>query len=116
MLVPQIPETYGFLVVVFQLPNALTVKRTSTRSTYDEPTVMWRMRRGSGLSTHAVIGSSGDGAYVMWYLNGSPVGVRNFEDWTSAIEWTDRMQFQNWTVGWRLAQETDDALPSGSPS
>ena len=52
----------------------------------------------------------------MWYLNGSPVGVRNFDDWTSAIEWTDRMQFQNWTVGWRLTQETDDALPSGSPS
>ena len=87
------------------------MKRTSIGSTYDEPTVMWRMRRGSSLSTHAVIGSTGDGAYVMWYLNGSPVGIRSFDDWTNAIEWTHRMQFQNWTVGWRIV-ETDDVLPS----
>jgi len=92
------------------------VKRTPTESTYDEPTVMWRMRRSNGLSTHAVIGPQESGAWVMWYLNGSPVGVRNFDDWTSAIEWTDRMQFQNWTVGWRLSHDADDLLPPSSPS
>ena len=70
-------------------------------STYDEPTVMWRMRRSDGLSAHAVIGFLGAGAWVIWFLNGRPVGVRDFDDWTNAIQWSERMQFQNWTVGWR---------------
>ncbi len=74
---------------------------------------MWRMRRSDGLSTHAVIGPHGNGAWVMWFLNGGAVGVRNFDDWTSAIEWTERMRFQNWTVGWRLVQETEDTAPPG---
>lgn len=72
---------------------------------------MWRMRRSDGMSTHAVIGPEGRGARVMWYLNGCAVGARDFADWSSALEWTDRMQFQNWTVGWRLAEEADDLAP-----
>ena len=80
-------------------------------TTYDEPTVMWRMRRGDNLTTHAVIHPRGGAACAMWYLNGRAVGVRDFEDWSSAIHWTDRMQFQNWTAGWRLAPEADDAAP-----
>jgi hypothetical protein len=40
--------------------------------------------------------------------------VRDFTDWTSAIEWTDRMQFQNWTIGWRTVQDVADAPPPTS--
>ena len=69
--------------------------------TYDEPTVMWRMRRSDGLSAHAVIGFQGAGAWVIWFLNGRPVGIRDFDDWTNALQWSERMQFHNWTVGWR---------------
>jgi hypothetical protein len=84
------------------------VAHTPLPVTYDEPTVMWRMRRGDTLTTHAVVRPRGSGASVAWYLNHRVVGTRDFEDWTAAIQWTDRMQFQNWTAGWRLVQEADD--------
>jgi hypothetical protein len=45
----------------------------------------------------------------MWFINGRPVGYRDFGDWTSALRWSDQMQAQNWAVGWRLAPERDDA-------
>ena len=77
---------------------------TPSRFVYDEPTVMWRMRRADLLS-HAVIGSRSDGAVVVWFLNGRPLGYRDFDDWTSALRWSDQMQAQNWAVGWRLASE-----------
>ena len=70
-------------------------------STYDEPTVMWRMRRPDGLAAHVVIGFQGRAAWVLWFLNDRPIGLRDFDDWSSAIEWADRMQRQNWAVGWR---------------
>jgi len=76
---------------------------------YDEPTVMWRMRRADGLLSHAVIRPRSGGAIVMWFINGRPLGYRDFGDWTSALLWSDQMQAQNWAVGWRLVSEYDDA-------
>jgi hypothetical protein len=85
-------------------------------STYDEPTIMWRMRRADGLSAHAVIGLRGSRAWVMWFVNDRPLGVREFEDWESAIHWSERMQAQNWTVGWRLTPDGDDSWSAGKES
>jgi len=82
--------------------------------TYDEPTVMWRMRRGESLTTHAIIRPTARSVFVTWFVNEHPIGVREFEDWTAALRWTDRMQFQNWTAGWRTVQEYDD-VPAGEP-
>jgi hypothetical protein len=62
---------------------------------------MWRMQRSDGLSTHAVIGLQGGGAWVIWFLNDTPIGLRDFDDCRSAILWSDRLQHQNWAVGWR---------------
>jgi hypothetical protein len=90
------------------LASAARMGRGPLPSTYDEPTVMWRMRRSDGLSTHAVIGLQGRGARVIWFLNDRPIGVRDFEDWGNAIQWSERMQFQNWTVGWRDADLSRD--------
>jgi hypothetical protein len=95
---------------VFYMPVTPAVSRDPLPSTYDEPTVMWRMRRSDGLSAHAVIGLLGRGAWVIWFMNGKPVGVRDFDDLTTALQWSERMQFQNWTVGWRdisLSTETE---------
>jgi hypothetical protein len=78
------------------------------RSGHEEPTVMWRMRRPDGLSAHAVIGLRGCRAWVMWFVNDRPLGIRDFEDWESAIRWSDRLQAQNWTVGWRLITDSHD--------
>lgn len=72
---------------------------------YDEPTVMWRMRRDDGSQSHAVIRPLSHGAVVVWFINGRPLGFKDFSDWTSALLWSDRMQAQNWAVGWRLASD-----------
>jgi hypothetical protein len=52
-----------------------------------------------------VIGPRPNGAVVVWFVNGRPIGYRDFGDWTSALGWSGRLQAQNWSVGWRLACE-----------
>ncbi len=63
---------------------------------------MWRMRRADGLFTHLLVGCQGSGAWAAWFLNDRPLGVRDFDDLGSAIAFSERMQTQNWTAGWRL--------------
>ena len=83
---------------------------SSKKVEYREPTVMWRMQRADGRATHAVMAQRSDGMFVLvWFFDGRPLGHREFREWTSALDWSDRLQFQNWTVGWRLVPEYDDA-------
>jgi len=72
-------------------------------STYNEPTVMWRMQRANGSTAHALIDTVEGRPRVVWFVNGRPIGARYCDDWTGAIQWSDRLQAQYWTVGWRLA-------------
>jgi len=84
----------------------------SLASTYDEPTVMWRMKRGSHLRSHAVLGVRGRAAWVMWFLNDHAMSIRDFDDWAGAVRWSDRLRDQNWAAGWRLLPEDDDTSPA----
>jgi hypothetical protein len=84
------------------------MSRFETPVTYNEPTVMWRMRRGQAHWTHAVIGQHGSGARLVWFVNSRPIGVRDFDDWTTAIRWSDQMREHNWKVGWRLVPDSDN--------
>jgi len=85
-------------------------------STYKEPTVMWRMWRVGGCSAHALIDAAEGRRRVLWFVNGQPLGSRYFDDWTGAIQWSDRLRAQYWSVGWRLSDDvTEDAPPAGSP-
>jgi hypothetical protein len=81
------------------------VAETPMPAVYDEPTVLWRMWRANGLMFHAVMGPGSEGAVVAWFLNDRLLGRRAFVDWTSALQWSDQMQAQNWAVGWRFASE-----------
>jgi len=83
------------------------VSETPSPLVYDQPTVMWRMRRADGLSSHAVIGPRSEGAVVVWFINGRPLGFKDFDDWASALRWSDQMQAHNWAVGWRLSPDYD---------
>ncbi len=76
-----------------------------SRSTYDEPTVMWRMERAVGLRAHAIIGVRADRAWLIWCINDRPMGIREFADWASAIQWSEQLKRQNWSVGWRLTSD-----------
>ena len=43
-------------------------------STYNEPTVMWRMRHADGRSAQAVIDPMNSGTRALWFVNGHPLG------------------------------------------
>jgi hypothetical protein len=81
------------------------VSETPTRPSYDEPTIMWRMSRSDGQSSHVVIDRYQDKVAVAWFVNGRVVGFRDFDDWTSAVLFSEQMQAQNWTAGWRLTPD-----------
>jgi hypothetical protein len=81
------------------------VPQPPERAVHHEPIVLWRMERGNGLVCHAVIDPRSNGAVVTWFINGLQLGCRDFDDWTSALGWSERLRFQNWTVGWRLSSE-----------
>jgi hypothetical protein len=78
-------------------------------STYNEPTVMWRMTHRDGRWAQAVIDPLTSGARAQWFVNGRSLARFDFADWTSAIAWTDRLRAQQSTVGWRLSED----LPEG---
>ena len=84
------------------------VPDSRTASTYNEPTVMWRMQREHGLVMHVVIAPTKRGASVMWCVNGRLLGMREFIDWTGAIAWSDRMRDQNWSAGWRPTPDAEE--------
>ena len=87
----------------YHLCRRRSVPETPSRVTFNEPVVLWRMERVGGLLSHAVIGPRSNGAIIVWFVNGRPMGCRDFGDWSSAIRWSDQLQAQNWAVGWRLA-------------
>ncbi|HTM34171.1 MAG TPA: hypothetical protein VL263_22830 [Vicinamibacterales bacterium] len=80
--------------------------KTPTQTGSEEPTVVWRMQRTDGQSSHAIIGPRMNGVAVIWFLNGRPLGLRDFDDWSEALQWSEQMQAQNWADGWRLSSET----------
>lgn len=83
-----------------------------THQGYDQPTVLWRMKRADGLISHAVVDVRASRAIVTWFVNHRRLGSRDFGDCASALHWCDQLQIQNWSVGWRLVSEHDD-LPTG---
>jgi hypothetical protein len=85
-------------------------------STYNEPTVMFRMRHADGRWAQAVIHPRNIGARALWLVNGHPLEGRDFADWTGAIEWTERLRAQQWTVGWRLSDDITEGPPARSGS
>jgi hypothetical protein len=66
---------------------------------------MWRMQRPGGLASHLVIEPQESGVLAAWFVNDRPQGLRSFDDVGGAIRFSDRMQHQNWAVGWRLVED-----------
>jgi hypothetical protein len=85
-------------------------------STYNEPTVMWRMTHRDGRWAQAVLDPLESGARVQWFVNGHSFSVRYFGDWTGAIQWTDQLRAEQWAVGWRLSDDIPGDPPARSGS
>jgi hypothetical protein len=80
--------------------------KTPTQTGSQEPTTVWRMQRADGQSSHAIIGPRLNGVAVIWFVNGRPLGLRDFDDVGDALRWSEQMLAQNWAAGWRLTSET----------
>ena len=73
---------------------------------------MWRMRHRDGRCAQAVIDPTDSGARAQWFVGGRLLSVRDFTDWTGAIAWIERLQAQQWTVGWCVSDEVFDGRES----
>jgi hypothetical protein len=89
--------------VVQELPLAIDVREIPLKSTYNEPTVMWRLRHDDGRWAHAVIGPRKHAASAIWFINGQIQSVYEFETWTAAINWTEEHRVTLQRGGWRSA-------------
>ena len=92
------------------------MSETPLPSTYDEPTVMWTMSRPDGRHVQAVVNPAGLGASVSWLLNGVALGERHFDDWTAAIECSDRLKTQYRSAGWSAVEHTWPRPSRDTPS
>jgi hypothetical protein len=99
----------GLLLIGISLASVeSTMSEIASPSTYNEPTVMWRMTHRDGRWAQAVLDPLPNGARVQWFVNGHSLAVADFADWTGAIEWSNRLRAQQWTVGWRLSDDIPD--------
>jgi hypothetical protein len=94
----------GFCLASFESD----MSETAFPSTYNEPTVMWRMRHRDGRGAQVVIDPMNGKTQARWFVNGHLLAVREFADWTGAIEWTERLRTQQWTVGWRVSDDISE--------
>jgi len=69
-------------------------------STYNEATVMWRLRHRDGRTGHAVIIPTGSKASALWFIVGVLQKAREFRTWRGAIEWLDDERETLETSGW----------------
>jgi hypothetical protein len=76
-------------------------------SSYNEPTLMWRMRRGDRQESEAVIDPRGIGPRVVWFVNGHPLGLRDFDDWATAIRWTEQLRSHYEAAGWHASDAVE---------
>ena len=59
------------------------------KSTYDEPTVMWRLQHPDGRIAHSLIIPNRAKASALWSIGDEPEKARDFRTWRAAIEWLD---------------------------
>jgi cytoskeletal protein CcmA (bactofilin family) len=90
--------------MVCQLPPV--IRDIAVKSTYNGPTVMWRMRHPDGRSAHTVIAPKGPETLAVVFVNDDLKGVRDFKTWDSAIRWTEQMSTQLEVMGWQFADST----------
>ena len=80
-----------------------TVAQLPLKSTYAEPTVMWRLRNSTdGRRAYSVIVPHGSKARAGWFSQGLPQESRDFATWHGAMRWLDAklvtLQLHGWHV------------------
>lgn len=70
------------------------------KSTYSEPTTLRRLRHPDGREAHAVIVPRWHDASAVWFVDGQPEQVKDFEDWNGARKWLDSIRDHLSGHGW----------------
>jgi hypothetical protein len=80
--------------------RACLLTGVTDKSTYAEPTVMWRLRHRDGKTAHALIVPTRSKASAIWFISGAPQKARDFRTWRAAIEWLNDERATLETSGW----------------
>jgi hypothetical protein len=81
-----------------------TVAQLPLESTYEEPTVMWRLHNSSdNRRAYSVIVPHGSKATAGWFSQGLLQESRNFATWHDAICWIEEKQVTLQMHGWHVA-------------
>ena len=76
-------------------------RRSSLPSTYNEPTVMWRLQHPDGRWAHGVIAPRKQAASAMYFVNGALRQIEDFESWAAALDWIEQRQHNLELWEWR---------------
>jgi hypothetical protein len=94
--------------VVWQLP-AHPASTVTSKTTYAEPTVMWRLRRADdGRRGYSVIIPFGPKATAIWYINGIVIECCDFATWHGALYWLEKTRLTLRVSGWDREELCDD--------
>jgi len=75
--------------------------KRSAPTTYNEPTVMWRLRHPAGQSARAAVIPIGDTATALWLIDDLAQDAKGFDEWTSAVTWVEEVRADLIAMGWR---------------
>jgi hypothetical protein len=82
-------------------PMRIGPRLTAIKTTYCEPTVMWRLGRASKETACAVIVPTRRDATLLWWVNSKIAGVRDFPGLSEAVaaaeELRNSLHEEHWT-------------------
>jgi hypothetical protein len=84
--------------------------------TYNEATVMWRLRHPDGRSAHAVIVPTGSTASAFWFMLSTPQASLDFNDWRDALAWATEVRARLYLDGWTDWEQPNVTWPSNERS
>lgn len=62
------------------------------KTTYSEPTTLWRLRHPDGRRAHALIIPRWTDTAVLWFVNDRNLATWGFNDWKNALEWANEVR------------------------
>jgi hypothetical protein len=68
-------------------------------TTYNAPTIIWRLQR-DGVFAYAIIVPRGKKTMLTWWIDDRLEGIDQFEDWTLALEQSEKIRRQLLEEGW----------------
>lgn len=70
------------------------------KSTYSEPTTLWRLRHADGRAARGVVVPQSFGASVLWFIEEALQGAQDFPALDAAVEWAGSIRSALVQHGW----------------